>query len=153
MSRWRGPGAGPGPDAGAQVAGALKAMETCLGELETVWLAGGEKRFLAGDTISVGLTTLIPSSFNTFSIATFIIIFLNIRFPITSIELNHLSNLLPDDPPDRRHPGGHRAGAAEHGGLRRDGGAGGAGGLPGQGEGRAEPPLRGGLRGGLQHEG
>jgi len=36
-----------------KVAGALKAMETCLGELETVWLAGGEKRFLAGDTISI----------------------------------------------------------------------------------------------------
>ena len=31
----------------------LKGMENCLGEIETVWLAGGQKQFLAGDAISV----------------------------------------------------------------------------------------------------
>jgi len=28
-------------------------MENCLGEIETVWLAGGQKQFLAGDAISI----------------------------------------------------------------------------------------------------
>ena len=37
----------------AKIAGALKGMEKCLGEIETVWLANGEKQFLAGDSISV----------------------------------------------------------------------------------------------------
>ena len=36
-----------------KVEGALKGMEKCLGEIETVWLANGEKQFLAGDSISV----------------------------------------------------------------------------------------------------
>ena len=36
-----------------KIAGALKGMENCLGEIETVWLANGEKKFLAGDAISV----------------------------------------------------------------------------------------------------
>ena len=36
-----------------KVEGALKGMERCLGEIETVWLANGEKQFLAGDSISV----------------------------------------------------------------------------------------------------
>ena len=31
----------------------IKGMEKCLGEIETVWLANGEKQFLAGDAISV----------------------------------------------------------------------------------------------------
>ena len=57
-------GGDAGGDVGGQVAGALRAMEGCLGELETVWLAGGEKRFLAGDTISVG-PTLLSSPLNT----------------------------------------------------------------------------------------
>ena len=38
---------------GAKIAGALKGMEKCLGEIETVWLANGEKQFLAGESISV----------------------------------------------------------------------------------------------------
>ena len=37
----------------AKISGALKGMEKCLGEIETVWLANGEKQFLAGDAISV----------------------------------------------------------------------------------------------------
>ena len=37
----------------AKMSGALKGMEKCLGEIETVWLANGEKQFLAGDSISV----------------------------------------------------------------------------------------------------
>ena len=36
-----------------KVEGALKGMEKCLAEIETVWLANGEKQFLAGDSISV----------------------------------------------------------------------------------------------------
>jgi len=36
-----------------KIAGALKGMENCLGEIETVWLAGGQKQFLAGDAISI----------------------------------------------------------------------------------------------------
>ena len=36
-----------------KIEGALKGMERCLGEIETVWLANGEKQFLAGDAISV----------------------------------------------------------------------------------------------------
>ena len=36
-----------------KIEGALKGMEKCLGEIETVWLANGEKQFLAGDAISV----------------------------------------------------------------------------------------------------
>ena len=36
-----------------KVEGALKGMERCLAEIETVWLANGERQFLAGDSISV----------------------------------------------------------------------------------------------------
>merc|ERR1712002_933825 len=36
-----------------KVAAALKGMEATLGDIETVWLNGGKKKFLGGDSISV----------------------------------------------------------------------------------------------------
>ena len=35
------------------VAGAKKMMESCLDEFEKVWLAGGKKKYVVGDKISV----------------------------------------------------------------------------------------------------